>query len=71
MLEGGRTWLLEFIDEAEGMQQITLALSSYMFSIVLDAIQAGHAICKEIGWDKLLSEMNNTFNSLSKISSMW
>lgn len=64
MLEGGRTWLLQFMNEAEGMQQTTLALSSYLFSIVLDASEAGHEICKKIGWDKLLAEMQNTFKRL-------
>lgn len=64
MIEGGRAWLLEFMNEAEGMQQTIMALSSYLFSIVLDATEAGHEACKKIGWDKLLAEMQNTFTSL-------
>jgi hypothetical protein len=64
MLEGGRAWLLEFMNEAEGMQQVTLALSAYLFSIVLDATEAGHQQCIKIGWDKLFSEMRNAFERL-------
>ncbi len=50
--------------EAEGMRQTTLALSSYLFSIVLDATEAGHEICERIGWDKLLAEMKGAFTKL-------
>ncbi|KAH8882045.1 hypothetical protein GQ53DRAFT_463921 [Thozetella sp. PMI_491] len=64
MLEGGRTWLFHFVNESEGMQQTTIALSSYLFSIVLDATEAGHEICKKIGWEKLFAEMTNTFMGL-------
>jgi hypothetical protein len=65
MLEGGRTWLFHFVNESEGMQQTTIALSSYLFSIVLDATEAGHEMCKKIGWEKLFAEMTNTFTGLS------
>jgi C6 transcription factor Pro1 len=65
MLEGGRAWLFHFVNESEGMQQTTIALSSYLFSIVLDATEAGHEICKKIGWEKLFAEMANTFTGLS------
>ncbi|PVI01079.1 hypothetical protein DM02DRAFT_562063, partial [Periconia macrospinosa] len=65
MLEGGRNWLFEFVDKADGMQQTTIALSSYLFSVVLDASEDGHGICKNIGWDKLLQEMEDSFARLS------
>ena len=65
MLEGGRAWLFHFVNESEGMQQTAIALSSYLFSIVLDATEAGHETCKKIGWDKLFAEMTNTFTGLS------
>jgi len=68
MLEGGRAWLFHFVNESEGggMQQTILALSSYLFSIVLDATEAGHETCKKIGWDKLFAEMANTFTGLGE-----
>lgn len=65
MLEGGRNWLFDFVDETDGMQQTTIALSSYLFSVVLDASEDGHGICKDIGWDKLLQQMEDTFARLS------
>ncbi|KAJ2975827.1 hypothetical protein NQ176_g5297 [Zarea fungicola] len=65
MLHGGRSWLLECMNEAEGMQQITMALSSYLFTIVLDAAEAGHEFCIRLNWDKLMAEMSNTFIRLS------
>lgn len=65
MLQGGRSWLLEFMTEAEGMRQITMSLSSYLFTLVLDAAEAGHEFCIELNWDKLLAEMSNTFTRLS------
>jgi C6 transcription factor Pro1 len=64
MLEGGRSWLLEFVNEATGMQHTAIALSSYLFSIVLDSSEGGHEICKKIGWDKLFAEMEDTFTRL-------
>ncbi|KIW15115.1 hypothetical protein PV08_07902 [Exophiala spinifera] len=64
MLEGGRSWLLEFLNEAEGMQQSAMAFSSYLFTIVLDASEAGHEFCININWDKMLAEMSNTFTGL-------
>lgn len=68
MLEGGRAWLFHFVNESEGggMQQPILALSSYLFAVVLDATEAGHETCKKIGWDKLFAEMANTFTGLAE-----
>jgi hypothetical protein len=70
MIEGGRTWLLEFMSEPDSMQKTAIALSSYLFSVVLDAADDGQAACKRIGRDKLFDEMRNAFKSLSNEMSM-
>jgi hypothetical protein len=68
MLDRGRAWLMDFITDSQAMEQTTLTLSSYFFSLALETTQetesAQHEACKQIAWEKLLNQTHGTFGLL-------
>ncbi|KAK3395171.1 fungal-specific transcription factor domain-containing protein, partial [Podospora didyma] len=65
MLDRGRAWVVDFITDSQAMEQTTLSLSSYFFSLALETAQgAAHETCKQIAWEKLLSQIHGTFGLL-------
>ncbi|KAK3366742.1 fungal-specific transcription factor domain-containing protein [Lasiosphaeria ovina] len=65
MLDRGRAWVVDFITDSQAMEQTTLSLSSYFFSLALETAQeAAHETCKQIAWEKLLNQIHGTFGLL-------
>ncbi|KAK3321881.1 fungal-specific transcription factor domain-containing protein [Apodospora peruviana] len=76
MLDRGRAWVIDFITDSQAMEQTTLSLSSYFFSLALgmgttttkggsdSAQQQQHETCKQLAWEKLLSQIHGTFGLL-------
>ncbi|KAH8885847.1 hypothetical protein GQ53DRAFT_796992 [Thozetella sp. PMI_491] len=67
MLDRGRAWVVDFITDSQAMEQTTLSLSSYFFSLALEAKQeSARERCKQIAWEKLLDEIHGTFGLLQE-----
>lgn len=66
LLEGGRSWIIELALGNQVMWHTTLCLSTYFFSIALDAAAQGHKPCKKMAWDKLLTQTGSTFKILQR-----
>jgi C6 transcription factor Pro1 len=66
ILDCGRGWIIDFIAESRAMEQTTLGLSSYFFSLMLETTESGHEACKRIAWEKLLKQIHCTFRFLQQ-----
>jgi len=65
MLDRGRAWVVDFITDSQAMEQTTLSLSSYFFSLALDMTnETAHKSCRKVAWEKLLSKIHGTFGLL-------
>jgi hypothetical protein len=65
MLDRGRAWVVDFITDSQAMEQTTLSLSSYFFSLALETTkESAHEACKQIAWEKLLNQIHGTFGLL-------
>ena len=62
--EGGRSWMLDMVMQSQTMQQTTLCLSTYFFSLALETASSDHEACKVHAWKKLLESSNNAFRVL-------
>ncbi|CAI6335256.1 unnamed protein product [Periconia digitata] len=64
LLEGGRSWIMELVVYNQAMWHTTLCLSSYFVSVAFDGAISEKTLCKSLAWDKLLKQMNITFQML-------
>lgn len=65
MLDRGRAWIIDIITDSKAMEQTTLSLSSYFFSLSLDTAQdPAHNTCRKLSWQKLLEQIHETFTLL-------
>jgi hypothetical protein len=66
LFEGGRSWLLDIVMQSQAMEQTTLCLSSYFFSLALEAASSEHEACNMFAWKKLLENSNTAFRMLKQ-----
>ncbi len=65
MLDRGRAWVIDLITDSQAIEQTTLSLSSYFFSLALQAAkESAHETCNQLAWEKLLNQTHGTFSLL-------
>lgn len=64
--EGGRSWVFDLVIQSQAVQQTTLCLSAYFFSLTFETASPGHEECKIHSWKKLLEHSSTAFRILEQ-----